>query len=190
MPALFTAQYKNARARYAQTPLTKPPVRSSLAYALMGVTMNSAGLPSGTGESGSIACEHAGHASYVFLIDDTGRVHPVPHGLYVALARDGASSMAFAGRRLRLADWYVRLSDGSPARVVNEWYGWVSFDERGRFDPSPDLPQRPVRQPGAQTMDTSALPTAEERKTMEAVLFGGEWPPHEDMFDPGSGAQG
>ncbi|WP_066342362.1 hypothetical protein [Azohydromonas lata] len=152
--------------------------------------MNSGDLPWGAGESGSPAHEHAKHASYVFLIDDTGAVHPVPHGLYVALARDGAGSAAFAGTRLRLADWYVRLSDGSPARVVNEWYGWVSFDERGRFDPSPDLPQRPVRPPGAQTMDTSALPTAEERKTMEAVLFGGEWPPHEDMFDPGSGAQG
>ena len=151
--------------------------------------MNSGDLPWGAGESGSPAHEHAKHASYVFLIDDTGAVHPVPHGLYVALARDGAGSAAFAGTRLRLADWYVRLSDGSPARVVNEWYGWVSFDAQVRFDPTPDLPQRPPLQFGARTMDMSALPTLDERKTMEAMLFAGEWPLGEDVFGPGSGTQ-
>ena len=138
--------------------------------------MNGSEFPSGAGDLGSHAPQPAEHASYVFLIDDGGGVHPLPHGLYVALARDGAGSMALAGRRLRLADWYVRLSNGRPAHVVNEWYGWVSFDGQGRFDPTPDLPQRAPLEPGAAAMDASALPTVEERQQMEALLFSGEWP--------------
>ena len=134
--------------------------------------MRSSGSPSGAADSGSHAPQPAEHASYVFLIDDDSGVHPLPHGLYVSLARDGAGSMAFAGRRMRLADWYVRLSDGSPARVVNEWYGWVSFDNQGRLDPAPDLPQRPSLEAGTQAMDASALPTVQERQQMEALLFG------------------
>lgn len=117
--------------------------------------------------------EHPAHASYVFLLDETGAVHPLPHALYVALAReDGAASMDLAGKRFRLADWYVRLREGSPERVVNEWYGWVSFDTQGRFDPAPtqSLHSSP-HQPGSMTTDASALPTLEERRRMQELLF-------------------
>lgn len=151
--------------------------------------MNSPGLSSSTDEFESHPHDSAAHASYVFLLDAAGGVHPLPHRLYVALAREGGASTAFAGKRLRLADWYVRMSEGTPERVVNEWYGWVSFDDLGRFDPAPDLSQRPPAQTGAQAMDPSALPTVEERRQMEALLFSGEWPLQEGGFGPGTDAQ-
>lgn len=111
------------------------------------------------------------HASFVFLLDDLGQVHPLPHTLYVALGRDGAGSESLAGKRLRLADWYVRLKDGVPDRVVDEWYGWVRFNDRGCFDPSSDRPQRPPIASGSPAMDDSAFPTIEERHQMESLLF-------------------
>ena len=99
------------------------------------------------------------HASYVFLLDDAGGVHAVPHALYVALARHEAHAPTLAGQTLRLADWYVRLKpSGEPDVVVNETYGVVRADAQGRVDWT------------AAPAD-AGWPTAAERERMHAMLF-------------------
>ena len=103
------------------------------------------------------------HASYVFLLDDAGGIHPLPHGLYVALARGEASASEFAGQRMRVADWYVRLADGVPADVVNETYLPIHFEGDGR--PAPGGPP--------ETAGRGAwLPTQAERARMREIVFG------------------
>lgn len=99
-----------------------------------------------------------GHASYVFLLDPEGGVHPLPHGLYVALARGTALAPTLAGGSFRLADWYVRLKGGAPDAVVNETYALLRIDHEGRArtEPAP--------------ADTG-WPTAAERERMDAALF-------------------
>lgn len=101
---------------------------------------------------------HEDHASYVFLLDEQGEVHPVPHALYVAMSRRQASAPLLAGRVLRLADWYVRLRDGEPDSIANETYSLARFDAQGVFEPAP-APR-----------DT-AWPTPAERTRMEGMLF-------------------
>ena len=98
------------------------------------------------------------HASYVFLLDDAGRVHAVPHALYVALARHEAAAPALAGQTLRLADWYVRLKDGEPDAVVNETYAVVRIDAQGQVESVP-------------APADAGWPTAAERERMHALLF-------------------
>ncbi|ODU98229.1 MAG: hypothetical protein ABT20_18260 [Rubrivivax sp. SCN 70-15] len=98
------------------------------------------------------------HASYVFLLDEAGGVHAVPHALYVALARHEAAAPMLAGQTLRLADWYVRLKNGEPDRVVNETYGVVHVDARGRIES--------VLAPA-----DAGWPTPAERQRMHALLF-------------------
>jgi len=98
------------------------------------------------------------HASYVFLIDDAGGVHAVPHALYVALARHEATAPMLAGQTLRLADWYVRLNDGEPDAVVNETYGLVRIDAQGQVES--------VAAPA-----DAGWPTVAERERMRALLF-------------------
>ena len=106
-----------------------------------------------------------GHASYVFLLDEGGGVHAVPHALYVALARGEASAAALAGQTLRLADWYVRLKDGEPDTVVNETYSLVRFDAQGlsigprhrlRIPTAPMLRPCPKTRPGPPSPNVSA----------------------------------
>lgn len=116
----------------------------------------------------------AEHASYVFLLDEQGQVHPLPHSLYVSLARADGRSASLAGRSFRLADWYVRLREGAPERVVNEWYGWVRFDAQGRFQAAPENSSPGSRPAGGGAMAPSALPTLAERARMEDLLFGRE----------------
>lgn len=112
-----------------------------------------------------------GHASFVFLLGDAGEVQPLPHELYVALARGEAASPTLAGRRFRAADWYMRLEGSSPGPLVNEWYGWVAFDKDGRFDPTGPRPSE--AQPSLDgNIDVSALPTQKERARMRALLLG------------------
>jgi hypothetical protein len=106
----------------------------------------------------------AGHASYVFLLDEGGDVHPVPHALYVALARGQASAPSLAGQTLRLADWTVRLKGGEPDTVVNETYSRLRFDAQGWVDRAA-VPAAPV------VRDADA-PTLAERDRMHALLFG------------------
>ncbi|MBL0419107.1 hypothetical protein JI739_01985 [Ramlibacter sp. AW1] len=109
-----------------------------------------------------------GHASFVFLLDDTGEVHPLPHPLYVALARGEATSPALAGQRFRAADWYLRMDGDQPGPLVNEWYGWVQFDADGRFDPTAGTVG--PGGPAPENIDASAFPTAEERARMAQAI--------------------
>ena len=98
------------------------------------------------------------YASYVFLLDEEGEVHALPHVLYVALARGQALAPMLADRTLRLADWYVRLqADGEPGAVVNESYGLVRFDGEGHFN----LEVAP---------GDTAWPTPAERRRMQELL--------------------
>lgn len=111
----------------------------------------------------------ASHASYVFLLDESSGVHPVPHALYLALARGEATAEAMAGQTLRLADWYVRLKDGAPDTVVNETYSVVRIDAEGHVDPS----LGPIAaQTSAAASENVAWPTAAERSRMRELLFG------------------
>jgi hypothetical protein len=98
------------------------------------------------------------HASYVFLLDEAGGVHAVPHALYVALARHEATAPMLAGQTLRLADWYVRLHGGEPQTVVNETYSVVQVDAQGRVETV------------AAPVDVG-WPTPAERQRMHALLF-------------------
>jgi hypothetical protein len=98
------------------------------------------------------------HASYVFLLDEAGGVHAVPHALYVALARHDAAAPMLAGQTLRLADWYVRVKDGEPQTVVNETYSLVHVDAKGQVDSVAAPPD-------------AGWPTPTERERMHALLF-------------------
>ena len=117
-------------------------------------------------EAGGVAA----HASYVFLLDESSGVHPVPHALYVALARGEATLGAMGGKALRLADWFVRLKCGAPDAVVNETYSLVCFDAAGRVDPAhaPSATQASA----ATHEENAAWPTPAERDRMRALLFG------------------
>ena len=110
---------------------------------------------------GAECAQDAGHASYVFLLDEGNGVQPVPHALYVALARGQALAPTLAGQTLRLADWYVRLKAGAPDTVVNETYTLVRFDAEGRVD----WPTTPVADGAA------GWPTVAERAQMHARLI-------------------
>lgn len=105
----------------------------------------------------------AEHASYVFLLDEQGAIHPLPHRVYVSLVRGQATAPHFAGQTLRLAEWYVRLQEGTPETVVNETYTLLAFDSEGRID-----------WPATPDQERAALPSAEERTRMLALLFGDE----------------
>lgn len=102
--------------------------------------------------------EDGEHASYIFLLDESGVVHPLPHALYVALARQEAVAPSLAGQTLRLADWYVRLKDSEPETVVNETYGVYQIDTQGRV------------QVAKMSADVG-WPTVAERERMRTLLF-------------------
>jgi len=75
-----------------------------------------------------------------------------------------------AGKRFRLADWYVAMEDGHPSKVIREWYGWVAFDADGAYHPEIGPPEN--RQPNSDDkVNSTALPTREEHDRIEALLF-------------------
>lgn len=113
----------------------------------------------------------ARHASYAFLLDDTGGVHPLPHRVYVALVRGEAAVPQFAGRTLRLAEWYLRLHDDEPATVVNETYALLTIDRDGRADWAATPALHPPQPDAAAASGHPALPSAAERRRIQAVLF-------------------
>jgi hypothetical protein len=102
----------------------------------------------------------ARHASYVFLLDQQGQAHPLPHALYVSLVRGAATAPEFADQTLRLAEWYVRLKEDEPESVVNEHYGFLAFDGDGRVD-----------WPATPRDDKTALPTSAEWEQIRTQLF-------------------
>lgn len=118
--------------------------------------------------TGNVGPEDAAHASYVFLLDDSSGVHPVPHALYVAMARGEATLEAMAGQTLRLADWYVRLKGDMPDVVVNETYSLVHLDAQGRAGLAP---ARTSGNAQGDTCENPAWPTDAERSSMSALLW-------------------
>ena len=111
----------------------------------------------------------APHASYTFLLDDTGRVEHLPHPLYLALVRAQSAIATLASKRFRLADWYVAMDAGKPAKVVREWYGWVTFDADGNFRPESDSQNSSAS--GAENVDATALPSPLEHDRLTKLLF-------------------
>jgi len=113
--------------------------------------------------------EQRSHASFTFLLDETGAVDELPHPQYLALVRAEKATSTLAGKRFRLADWYVAIEDGRPSKVIREWYGWVAFDEAGGYHPEADSPN--CKSDSAGNIDSSALPTPEEHDRIERLLF-------------------
>lgn len=124
-------------------------------------------------EGGDCDADDAGaYASYVFLLDDSGGIHPLPHTLYVALARGDASAPTLVGQTLRLIDWYVRLKDGAPHSVVNETCNVVAFDAKGWMRPATTLPMLRARSDA--TTETRPEPgslSTSEREQLQDLLF-------------------
>jgi len=114
----------------------------------------------------------AHHASYVFLLDDQGAVHPLPHRLYLEIVRGEAATPQFAGKTLRVAEWYVRMEQGEPDTVVNETYALLTFDAEGRADWAATPSFHPHRDSAALASESASLPSPAEREAMLALLFG------------------
>ena len=114
----------------------------------------------------------AHHASYVFLLDDQGAIHPLPHRLYLEIVRGEAATPQFAGKTLRLAEWYVRMEQGGPDTVVNETYALLTFDADGRVDWAATPSFHPHRDSAVLASESASLPSPEEREAMLVLLFG------------------
>ncbi|TYP66315.1 hypothetical protein [Stutzerimonas stutzeri] len=119
-------------------------------------------------EERTVTNEQSQHASYVYLLDETGAIEELPHPLYVALARSESSIAKLAGKRYRLADWYVEMDHGRPYKVVREWYGWAAFDDQGNFHPEGSSNDESSN---GRNVDASALPTPEEHDRLIGTLF-------------------
>ncbi len=76
---------------------------------------------------------HPHHQSFLFFLTEQ-EVIPIERDCYVELVEGKAVTEDFAGKTLRLADWYVRLHNDKPEKLVNESYRWLVFDEFGRPD--------------------------------------------------------
>ena len=113
------------------------------------------------------------HASYVALLDSLEAVHPLPHTLYVALARGEGIAPDYAGQTMTLADWYVRLRNGEPDVVVNETYTPITFDAQGKADWTADVPGMGRETASSREAEQAWWPTAAQRDKMRAALFAG-----------------
>ncbi len=164
-----TVQWVAARLYQGQTTNFRTP-GGGFAPVYSSVDASGRTLPACAGDS---AAEDAGHSSFVFLLDDRGEVHAVPHELYVALARGQASAPALAGQTLRLADWFVRLKDGEPDVVINETYSLARFDAQGQVHWARSPAAHSQRSGSVPAPDNAAWPTTAEREQMQALLFGG-----------------
>jgi hypothetical protein len=101
---------------------------------------------------------HPQHKTCLFLLTEEG-VQPVPHDKYISLIEGKSVAAEFFGQKLRLADWYVRMEEGTPKQVVNENYSWLVFDQQGR-----------LALQAAQDIEISALPTEAEREQINKRL--------------------
>lgn len=134
------------------------------------------------------------HQSYIFFLSDDGEVRLICSSAYVAVVRGEVAMQEYAGRRLRVADLYVALRENTPFKVENETYSFLYFDTEGHANPrngSFSLEQNrsfyraafgspysnikcdpQVQQAREEAGDEfSWLPTKEERKTMDALIF-------------------
>lgn len=111
------------------------------------------------------------YASYVFVLDEKNGVHPVPHALYVALARGQALAETLAGQTLRLADWYVRMKNGAPDTVVNETYTQIRFNPEGRVDWTSTPSTHLLHTDLASVPQDANWPSVDERERMQTLLF-------------------
>lgn len=112
------------------------------------------------------------HASFVFLLDDAGGVHPLPHGLYVNLVKGEATAPEFAGQLMRVSDWYVRIEAGRPVALVNETHGLMQFDAEGRIDWAATPSFHPHRDSATLASESASLPSPQERERMLELVFG------------------
>jgi hypothetical protein len=112
------------------------------------------------------------HASFVFLLDSAGGVHPLPHGLYVELAKGEATAPEFSGQQMRVADWYVRLEGGMPVALVNETHALLTFDAEGRVDWAATPSFHPHRDSEVLASESASLPSPQERERMLELVFG------------------
>lgn len=111
------------------------------------------------------------YASYVFVLDGEHGVHPLPHALYVALARGQALAETLAGQTFRLADWYVRMKNGAPDTVVNETYTEIRFNHKGRVDWTSTPSTASVSADPASVSQDANWPSIAERERMQSLLF-------------------
>ena len=127
----------------------------------------------GSTQAGCCSTRSDDHVSYVFVLGEPESVHPLPHTLYVALARGEATAPDWAGVTVRLADWYVRMDGDRPDALVGETYTFMSFDTQGRVD----WPSTPAPHPGRPDVryvtEDQARPTAAQRDQMSRFVFGG-----------------
>ena len=105
------------------------------------------------------------------MLNENCDVHPLPHALYVALVRGQASAETLAGQTFRLADWYVRMKNGTPDTVVNETYTQIRFDPQGRVDWTRAPSGYSHHSDRVSEQEDASWPSVIERERMQALLF-------------------
>jgi hypothetical protein len=113
-------------------------------------------------------CEITQHQTRLFLLDASGGVQPLERDWYVTLARGESTAAELAGRSFVLVDWYLRLSRGCPAAVVNETCSWLVFDMDGRVDVHAGL-----------AIDARPAPTEQQWEQIRSLVFGADVPTQE-----------
>jgi hypothetical protein len=108
----------------------------------------------------SKACTPFPHESRLFLLN-RNEVQPLAHDRYVMLARGEVSAAEFAGCRLILVDWYLRMACGRPTAIVNETCSWLVFDAQGSIDPH-----------APHAIDAAAVPTEAQCARARDLVFG------------------
>lgn len=77
---------------------------------------------------------HNIYESLIFFFLRTGEILPIAHTSYIDLVRDLCPLPDYANQRLRVADWYVDLSNESAVKLANETYSFLSIDGNGYID--------------------------------------------------------
>jgi hypothetical protein len=103
---------------------------------------------------------HPHHKPYLFLLTESHEVKPLAYERFAALAHGELAALELAERRVRLADWYVRMEGPAPGEVVNEAYQWLVFDAKGRMDLH-----------AAHAIEGTPLPSEAERMQIRTLVF-------------------
>ncbi|MFN3545344.1 MAG: hypothetical protein ACK4UX_10905, partial [Thiobacillus sp.] len=85
---------------------------------------------------------------------------------------DAGAAPEFAGRTMRVADWYVRIEAGEPVSVVNEAHGLITFNAEGSADSRATPAFHPHRDDERLVSQSAALPSPDERERMRYFIFG------------------